>query len=251
MTHLIDRMQAVQILGEAARGEKRPSELPASCRPSCVSEALAIQEMLVEHLAENVAGWKVATDSSNAALWGAILAPDCLVSPGKITGNRCEPLGIEGEIAFRFERDLPTRSDPYTRSEIEEVLVAFPAIEIVSSRFADYRQAPFLDRLADRMSNGGMVMGAPYTNWRTFDLAHLHVTQSIDETETLNQVGGHPKGDPLLPALDFIHARQTEKAFHKGQFITTGTFTGLLFAKSGQHITIDFQGFGAVSLVIG
>ena len=67
----------------------------------------------------------------------------------------------------------------------------------------------------------------------------------------MNQIGGHPKVDPLLPAVDFIHARQAEKTFRAGQFMTTGTFTGLIFGKSGQCITVDFQGFGTVKLTIG
>lgn len=251
MNQPINREQAVLILGEAAKAGTRPLELPASCSPSSITEALAIQEMLVAHLPGDMAGWKVATDTSGAALWGAIFSADCFTSPAQITGNRWEPHGIEGEIAFRFERDLPCRTDPYTRSEIENVLVAFPAIEIVSSRFADYRHAPFLDRLTDRMSNGGMVMGTPRPDWRSIDLTQLRVTLNIDGIEQLNQIGGHSRIDPLLPAIDFIHALQAEKTFREGQFITTGTFTGLVFGKKNQRITIDFQGFGTVSMMIG
>lgn len=246
-----DQEQAALILYAAANGGERPSELPASSRPSSVAEALAIQDMLVARQSDEVAGWKVGTDASGAILWGAIFAADCFASPARITGRpRWEPLGVEGEIAFRFERDLPCRADPYARSEIEDVLVAFPAMEIVSSRFADYRQAPFLDRVADRVSNGGMVIGAPHPDWRSFDLEHLRVMLDIDETETLNRIGGHPRGDPLLPALDFIHAHQAGKNFREGQFITTGSFTGLVFGKPGQHIIVNFQGFGTVELTI-
>ncbi|GHU04695.1 hydratase [Betaproteobacteria bacterium] len=248
----IDREQAVRILSEATKGRVRLSELPVSCRPSSTAEALAIQDLLVARLSGEIAGWKVGLDPSGIALWGAIFAADCFDSPARISdANQWKPLGIEGEIAFRFERDLPCRIDPYTRSEIEEVLVAFPAMEIVSSRFTDYRLAPFLDRVADRVSNGGMVIGTPRPDWRSFDLAHLRVTLDIDGSEKLNQIGGHPKLDPLLPAVDFIRARQAEKTFRAGQFMTTGTFTGLIFGKPGQCITVNFQSFGTVKLTIG
>jgi len=244
------REQAVKLLSEAASGGAHPPELPLSCRPGSLAEALAIQDLLVTRQADEVAGWKVGTDASGAVLWGAIFAADCFASPARITGDRWQPLGVEGEIAFRFKRDLPCQAAPYTRSEIEDSLIAFPAMEIVSSRFADYRKAPFLDRVADRVSNGGMVIGTPCPDWRSFDLARLRVTLGIDGSEKLNQIGGHPKVDPLLPAVELIHARQAEKEFRAGQFLTTGSFTGLIFGKSGQRVTIDFQGFGAVELMI-
>ena len=246
----VDYEQAVLILSEATKVWTRPQGLPASCHPSSVAEALAIQDRLVTQLAGDIAGWKVATDASGSALWGTIFAADCLPSPARIGGDRWKPIGIEGEIAFRFKRNLPCRTSPYSRSEIEDALVAFPAIEIVSSRYADYQNTHFLDRLADRMSNGGMVIGIPRPDWQSIDLTQLRVTLDIDGIEKLNQIGGHPKKDPLLPAMEFIHARQAEMAFHEGQFITTGTFTGLTFGKPGQQITIGFEDFGTVSVTI-
>ncbi len=152
-----DLETAIRLLSDAAESGEWLRELPAASKPPSISEALQMQEALVARLDGTVSGWKVATDaSSGASMWGAIFAADCFDLSARIDGRMYAPLGVEGEIAFRFDRDLPSRTEPYSRSEIEAVVTAFPAIEIVSSRFISPTQdTPVLDRLVDRMSNGG------------------------------------------------------------------------------------------------
>ena len=244
-----DLETAIRLLSDAAKSGEWLRELPVASKPPSISEALQMQEALVARLDGTVSGWKVATDApSGASMWGGIFAADCFVSPAKIDGRMYAPLGVEGEIAFRFDRDLPGRTEPYSRSEIEAVLTAFPAIEIVSSRFISYQDTPVLDRLVDRMSNGGLVIGAPRPDWRDIDLSTLRVTLSCDGVTILDKIGGHARVDPLLPALDFIHTVQARKTFKAGDVITTGTFTGLVFGKPGQHFTVEFQNFGRIEL---
>ena len=60
------------------------------------------------------------------------------------------------------------------------------------------------------------------------DLSQLHVTLVCDGKTLLDQVGGHSRGDPLLPAIEFIRARQEQVTFRAGQFITAGTLTGMI-----------------------
>ncbi|MBB3455994.1 2-keto-4-pentenoate hydratase [Rhizobium sp. BK313] len=244
-----DLETAIRLLSDAAKSGEWLRELPAASKPPSISEALQMQESLVARLDGTVSGWKVATDaSSGASMWGAIFAADCLDSPARIDGRMYAPLGVEGEIAFRFDHDLPSRTEPYSRSEIEAVVTAFPAIEIVSSRFISYQDTPVLDRLVDRMSNGGLVIGTPRPDWRDIDLSTLRVTLSCDGVTILDKIGGHARVDPLLPALDFIHAVQARKTFKAGDVITTGTFTGLVFGKAGQHFTVEFHDFGRIDL---
>ena len=66
-------------------------------------------------------------------------------------------LGIEAEIAFRFERDLP--AGKYSYAQVADAVTAFAAIEIVDSRFRTYPDLPLMDRHADCVSNGGFVRG--------------------------------------------------------------------------------------------
>jgi 2-keto-4-pentenoate hydratase len=234
----------VDLLDAAARGGARVRALPTAM--SSVAEALALQDQLVARSGKAVAGYKVSTDPAGMVMYGAIYADDCHDSPATVSASRFPLLGIEGEVAYRFTADLPSRVQAYERAYLEPLLVPFPAIEIVDSRFESYQATPVLDRLVDRMSNGGMVLGAATGPRKTFE--DVHVTLTIDGTTKVHQDGGHSRGDPFLPALEFIRAQQQVRAFTAGQFITTGTFTGLIFAHAGQRIEVAFSGLGVVRM---
>ncbi len=240
--------EAAHLIMAQHAGARWLAALPEKLRPMTIEDAHAIQAAIVEVAGGEIAGWKVATNEQGKAVWGAILPGDCLASPASVDAERFPLRGLEGEVAFRFEVDLPARPTLYTRSEIEAAVVAFPGIEIVDTRFADYRKAPFLDRLADRMSNGGMVIGADCPTWRQLPLSHLKVRLTIDGVVQLARVGGHGRGDPLLPAMDFINAVQATNSFRRGQFITTGTCTGIVFARPGQSVGVLFEGLGAATV---
>lgn len=242
----IDR--AARRLAEAGRDSRHIPSLPDDARPSTPAEAHAVQARAAEISGQPVAGWKIATNTEGISTWGAIYAADCLLSPAVLPAGRMPLCGVEGEIAFRFHRDLPSRVDPYSREEIRAALAAFPAIEIVDTRFESYADTPALDRLADRMSNGGLIVGAAEPGAESRDLSSLRVTLACDGQILLDQVGGHSRKDPLLPVIDFVHARQAEMDFRNGQFITAGTLTGIVYGRKGQTYTVRFDGLGAVEV---
>ena len=173
-------------------------------------------------------------------------------SGGTIRAALVPLLGVEAEIAFRFDRDGAARC-PYSYDEVAAAVTAFPAIEIVDSRFRDYKGAPLIERIADCVSNGAFVQGAPQPRWREFDLKKIEARLDIDGEERVRRAGGHPAGDPLLPAVELVNAMRVHAGVRAGQVVTTGSYTGLNYAKPGQKISASFEGFGsaAVRLVAG
>jgi 2-keto-4-pentenoate hydratase len=169
-------------------------------------------------------------------------------SGARVPASAMPLLGIEAEIAFRFERDMPARGRPYTYDDVADAVVALPAIEIVDSRFRDYPNAPFLDRVADCMSNGGFVHGTPEPRWRTADLAQVDVQLTFDGNTVVRHVGGHPTKDPLLPAVALVNDLRSDGGVTAGHIVTTGSYTGLNRARPGQTIVATFHGFGVVSV---
>ena len=240
---------AVELLHEAATSGRHLAELPAASRPASVAEAHAIQDRLVRRSGKAVAGWKVSTAADGEVMYGAIYAEDCHPSPAVVAASKYRLMGIEAEIAFRFKDNLPPRERNYSRDELTGVLAPFPVFEIVDSRFASYADTAPIIRLADRMSNGAMVMGRAEGEVPA-DLAAIHVRLAINGTTVLQQVGGHLRKDPFLPAIEFVNARQKTQHFASGEFITCGTFTGLRFAEAGEVYEVEFDGLGSVRLTI-
>jgi 2-keto-4-pentenoate hydratase len=249
MTH--DKMTAaVDALVAARRSGTRIASLPEGSHPTSLGEALAIQDAVVAGLGERVAGWKVATNKDGEVMRGAIISSRMLQSPARLSAADVPLLGVEGEIAFLFDRAMPPRDSDYTTNEIRDAVTALAGIEIVASRFLHYAGAPLLDRTADCMSNGAFIAGMHRSDWRQIDLAKLEATLRVNDEIAVQKVGGHVAGDPILPAIALVNLLRKTRGVDAEQIITTGTFTGLKFMKPGDRVAIEFAGFGTAEVTL-
>jgi 2-keto-4-pentenoate hydratase len=241
--------RGVDALVSATRHGQRMAALPKGAQPANLDEAHAMQSGVVQALGETVAGWKVAA-SPNGTMRGAILRSRVLPSPADFRSVGEPMLGIEGEIAFLLQQDLPPRGTDYTAAEVAAASIAMVGIELVGTRFLDYGLAPPLDRTADCMSNLAFVTGTQRPDWRSYDLSQLEAVVRVNGTTVVQQTGGHTAKDPLIPAVLLANALRSRDGLKSGQFITTGTFTGLYRATPADAIEVSFTGFGTASLTL-
>ncbi len=223
--------------------------LPEASRLRNAAEAYDIQLATAARInASAVAGWKVAlSDEIMNSLFGALLRSRIFEDGATISARDMAMVGVEAEIAFRFDQPLQPRERAYERVEIDALVTAFPAIEILDSRFRDYHGASVVDRAADFMSNSGFVVGAPRDDWRSFDLARLEARLLIDGVEHVRMVGGHAAGDALIPALALANTLRHSTGIPAGHVVTTGTYTGLTFIEKNGTVEAQFTGFGNAS----
>src|SRR3954470_1862020 len=104
--------QAAELLVAARRTGKLLDALPASCRPQTLDDAFAIQDATMTALGEAVAGWKGALVGGRV-VGAPIMASRVFESGAQVAAATMPLLGIEAEIAFRFERDLPPGKHSY------------------------------------------------------------------------------------------------------------------------------------------
>ena len=240
--------RAAQLLAEAHRTGSHRDRLPADLRPRDTDEAYAIEAAIVAGLGDSIAGWKVAITPDLGVLAGIVLGSRVFANGAAIPAAKMPMLGVEAEIAFRFDRPLPARDTDYGRPDIEAAVTAFAAIEIVDTRFRDYAGTPAIERAADFMSNGGFVEGDIRTDWRAIDLSGLEATLLVDDVEIVRQVGGHATRDPLVPAIALANYLRTRGGIAAGRFVTTGTYTGLNHARPGSQVRARFAGFGSAEM---
>jgi len=234
---------AADLLVAARRTGTLLGALPDACKPQTLDDAFAIQDATVAALGETIAGWKVAIVDGQTVR-APIMASLVFESGARIKAATMPLLGIEAEIAFRFERDLPAGT--YTYEDVAGAVSAFAAIELVDSRFRSHTVVSAQQRNADFVTNGGFVRGPSAAAWRTLDLVNIPITLTIGGQEIVKRTGGHMAGDPLLPAVALVNA--LPGGIKSGQFVTTGTYTGLTFAKPGQTAVAAFAGFGQVEV---
>jgi 2-keto-4-pentenoate hydratase len=241
--------EAAALLVAARRGRARIPPLPPSCRPASVAEAHAIQDAVTAALGTAVGAFKANAPAGAEPTRGVIYAPSIHPSPSRIPASLVPQCGVEGEVAFVFRADFPPRPTPYTREEVAAVVDACPAIEVVTSRYADSDAAPPLDKLADGISNGAFVHGAPISAWQGLELGKLKVTLTVNGATVLEQVGGHPTGDPLGVAVALVEMLRGAGGVKAGQFVTCGSCTGLRYLKPGDVCGVRFEGLGAAEVI--
>jgi 2-keto-4-pentenoate hydratase len=237
---------AVEALAEAQRSGQQIEALPVI--PSSVAQAHLIQDRVAALLGETVGAFKATNPPGAEPTRGLIYASMIRQSPARISPVEVPHLGVEGEVAFRFTRDLPARDAAYTREEVAAALVALPAIEVVSGRHRDPRTRPALEQLADRAANGAFVPGSEIPDWSHLQMRSLRVTLLVNDEPVLDREGGHPTGDPLQVAVALVNLMRDSTGVQAGQFVTTGSWTGLRFLKPGDRCAVVFEHLGKAEL---
>ena len=135
-------------------------------------------------------------------------------------------IGIECEIGFRVNQTLSARAQPYSRDEVLAAASLHPTIEVVDSRYQDFRSLDRLQVLADNFSNGGLVYGAAASGWQGMDLVHPPIEVTSDGKHFADCTGLRA-GDPIGLLVDLVnHVANKRGGVPAGTFVTTGTHTG-------------------------
>ena len=210
----------------AARKGAAIASLPADAMPQSEADSYQVQDAVLAKLGERIGGWKVGISPLGGHFAAPIYASTVHPSPASLPARGFKLIGIECEIGFRFNQALPARPQPYTRHEVLAVASLHPTIEVVDSRYQDFRSLDRLLVLADNFSNGGLVYGPAVANWDGIDLAH-------------------PPIERVLAAVAHASGRGGIAA---GTVITTGTHTGLVFTEPGVRIVADYGRLGRVEV---
>jgi 2-keto-4-pentenoate hydratase len=217
--------------------------------PGNEAEIFAIQRGVLKALGGSIGGWKCATPPGKPTNFGIMAASGARTSGGRWQPANTRTIGLETEVAFRLARDLPPRGTPYSREEVlDAVAAAFPLLELVQSRYADHKIVAPGEGMADNIAHHGYVVGADVAEWRRQDLANLAVRQSYGGAVQVEQKGGNPSVDPVLPLVWLAnHLHGLGEHLRAGQVVTTGTYTGCIFVPPGQRVQAGFAGFGEIT----
>ena len=248
-------IDAANALLNARRTYSPIADLPASLQPQSVDEAYAIQDRVAAALGD-IGGWKIGAPSPDATpMYAPMPRAWIAASDSKLGGPRWRYRGLEAEIAFLVGSDLPPRpsetgAQPYTREEVLAAMAScHPAIEVLESAFTEPSQATPLAKNADLQVHGGFVYGPPVANWPSIDFTTEKVMFAVDGIVRVECTGSNTSGDllRLLPWLANEGAARTH-GLRKGQWITTGSWTGNTIAPSGSVVEVNFSTAGRVDL---
>ncbi|WP_457966941.1 fumarylacetoacetate hydrolase family protein [Arthrobacter sp. D1-29] len=152
----------------------------------------------------------------------------------------------EAEIAFLLEEDILDASDAVAVRAA--VALAFPALEIVDSRIADWRIG-ITDTIADNASSGVFVIGANGFPLDAFEPAGVVMRMRRGDTVVSEGTGRDCLGDPLN-ALTWLAATAIEvgSPLRAGDFVLSGALGPMVTVSPGDEFSASIEPLGSVSI---
>lgn len=203
-----------------------------------------------------IAGWKLALTSRakqqqvgvDTPLYGFLEAGDAL-DPGQsmnldaLIAPRAEP-----ELVFVMGDDIAGPSVTAVQVLAATATIA-PGIEIIDSRYRDYRFAPG-DLAADNTSAGAYLVG-PGGVPQNLDLPRLGVVLTkngeLVETAAGAAVMGHPAA-AVAWLVRQLHVHEG-MGLQRGQVVMSGGLTSAVPISAGDTVTAEFAHLGALTLI--
>ncbi|HYI69509.1 MAG TPA: fumarylacetoacetate hydrolase family protein [Skermanella sp.] len=241
---------AAASLLEARRTGTRLDALPEGSAPADTAAAYAIQDRVMVDLRSELggtAGWKVGSKgTTDQPLCAPMPSGLFQGSPGSLRGADFKTRIIEAEVAFHIAADLPPIGRAYeTEDLIDAIDYIVPAIEVVESRYVNFKALERMSVLADSLSNGGFIHGEPVHDWRGLDLENPVAALVVDGAVTLETKGGNPAGD-LMRLVVWLanHVAGRTGGLRAGDFVTTGSFIGMQPVGPSADVEIRLSGVG-------
>ena len=257
--------QAAKVLVDARRERLVLAELPEACRPRSPEEGYAAQRAFITAWGEPVAGWKAGATMTavqqkfhlTEPFLGPVFKSTVFASPAALKAGDFEHRGatvakpavaLEVEFSFRLGRDIAPRGAAYSEAEVLDAMDAMiPAIEIIAPRFQTIPFDSPGSALADCGVNGGIILGQPITDWRGIDYAGHETSLIIDGKSVAEGTGSLVLGHPFKSLIWLVNnIGKRGFSLRKGQVLTTGSMTGIVYADQGTHVVGDFGRLGKV-----
>ena len=242
-------IQAANTLLDARRTSTPIADLPPNLIPQSQEEAYFVQDTMAQAYGP-VGGWKVGAASPTATpIFAPMPTAWIATNNATLVGNRFR--AVEAEIAFLIGHDLPPRTEPYTRQELTAAIAScHPAIEVLELALIDHTTANKFSAMADMQMHGGFVYGAPVPNWQSINFAAETATLSIEGVVRVERTGSNPGGTDLLRLMLYLANEGAPRTggLKKGDWITTGSWTGNTVAPAHSTVDAHFTTAGRVTL---
>jgi 2-keto-4-pentenoate hydratase len=250
--------EAADLIAAGRRENRTIGDLPVSCQLTSYDQIYPIMEMVHERLNWPVAGWKVGAASKEiqgkeglpGPAGGRIYSRGLHQSPASLGEQFFIKFRLcESEFMFRLSTDLRPREELYTIDDMyKSTDLLYPVIEIGDSVFENwYESTKYFGPPADNVGGANLVIGTPTADWRSLDLPNHRIDLWLNGAHVRDGLGSAAMGHPLESLAWLANLRSSMgDGLKAGEFVSTGTCTGHLFAKRGDVVMADFGSLGKV-----
>ena len=173
------------------------------------------------------------------------LTDDMFIHDGVVRlGSLIHPK-VEPEIAFLLGTDLGNGADAAT--VIESSIAVFPCLEIVDSRYDDFRFQAF-DNIADNSSAGQVVMGPAVADPATVDLRTVGIVVSVNGETRMTASGAAALDDPAAAVAWMANAvAASDRPLQAGDLVISGGLTSPIDLEVGMSVRVDIDRIGSAA----
>lgn len=156
---------------------------------------------------------------------------------------------IEPEIAFRFARGL--RGAPDRAGVLAACTGVGPALEILDSRYRDFKYFSLPDVVADNASSSHVVLPERWVEVEGGDLSSVELVMSIDGTLRQRATGAAISGDPVLSVVQLCALLVTRgRSLPAESVVLAGAATVAEPLVAGMEVRLDAGWLGSTSVRI-
>lgn len=255
-----NHQRLADLLAAARRDGRQLRDCPAELIPATAAEGYAVNALVAARLGWPQLGWKIAATTpvmqqrlrTGEPIYGRTFERFAVASPARFSrAELLDPL-IECEFFFRLAKPLSPRAAPYSRDEVAAAVGAVHAgVEVAECRFPLDQLPPVPGVLADGAASGRYVIGREIADWRSADLAAMTVTLEVDGAVRRTGTGADVMEHPLNPLVWLANVLSASgEGLAAGALVSTGTATGMLLAKAGEHMVASYGGVPSVEFVV-
>lgn len=241
--------QAAAFLIASRRTGRTSRALPDDLAPRALAESFEIQHAVVKGLGARIAGYKISIfpDGSNAV--APILADLVVKDAAKVSLAPTARMGIELEFGFRFAKALA--ADASAAQVLDAIGETVVTIELCDTRYDTIDGLAKEMLVADLISNRGAVTGTGLKFDKAANFKGATCRQIFDGKVQMEKTGSHPNGDPLLPLPLLPKALATAGySLDAGQFVITGSLTGITWVKAPLDVAGEIDGWGRARVTL-
>ena len=154
---------------------------------------------------------------------------------------------IEPEIAFRFARGL--QGTPDRAGVLAACTGVGPALEILDSRYRDFKYFSLPDVVADNASSSHVVLPERWVDVEGRDLSGVGLVMSIDGTPRQRATGAAISGDPVLSVVQLCTLLAGRgRSLAPGTVVLAGAATVAEPLAAGMEVRLDAGWLGSTSV---
>jgi 2-oxo-3-hexenedioate decarboxylase len=244
---------------DAARLERRElAPLTREVPQLSLPDAYAIQEAGIRlrlSRGERVVGLKMGLTSEakrrqmnlDSPVYGVLTDRMQVAADGVISLAQGIHPKIEPEIAFRTSRELRGK---VTRDEVLDACASvFVAMEILDSRYRDFKYFSLPDVVADNSSSSLFVVGTQEHPPRAMDLTRLEMKMAVNGEVVQAARSDAISGDPVVSIIQLCELlAQRGHVLPAGSLVLAGAATAAHMLKPGDRVQLTVEGLGTVAV---